>query len=1066
MKTTKKILMILAAIAVLVCTVFACVTSAVVAGEATSVDEYLTMKKSAEDNFENGTSTSFSNAANLNKVDPANKALVAGVRYWSEFRKGAVGVYDDPDALSEYFYTFDYNYNNGSHVYIEPIFGVLNDIERTPTKGFVSEFDIGFFSPLIEKTRPAFDANGDPIMEEVKENGKVVTEPVLYKEGEILQVVAYDERGNIKYDSNNKVVMEDAVDDYGFPIYAKAGDPKMVPLYNEDGTVVLNKDGSVAMEGATTPKMQQATEVVMQSKVTYARDNDGEPIWIEYTGADGQPVREPKLAPVWEEVRDEKGQVVLFGEGAVVMKAKYDANGQLVRDENGIIVLEPDLDKSGNVQYHDPEAAKLQLAESPVYTKGAFQDLSSKFEIDMQNTQTYKDGRVQLLRFQTKASDGTVTVTVLNNVDSTATTTYTFGVDEWCHFTIQFVAETSTVYVYVGKDTDEGGRKLVCQANAFSEAENKGGAIVPVYPLRLRMGCSAKAGIVCIDNVLGYQGTTVHDPDFIDKLDDEDPDGMFRYFMSVLTNESANATSRFSAYGDIGEYVISNYYNNGNYTAAAYRDQTLRDLVDIYNDYKANKNGIYDKLVSAMCDENAKTYAMYVGKITATERKLENTAERSSKVAIADEFLASCGSNINKSSDAYLEANALHKEAKAALAADIASNEFIHNMELFINSVNYGSSSTRVQYHYKNASIYRAAISNPEELSATDAAKLRSAITNYDGNGTTVLPADQVITNNIAEWNSQRFVQIIDLIKLNGSGTDDYANDDGTIETLWRLALEIIRGNDGPYNSEYAGFAEAEIVFNTVHSYFWTKLQDTHIALLSAKLDGFNAANSSYIDKAGICNYVTQYFAANEADIDPENTAIATLRDRNETYKTQLSTLETDYNNLLTQNTIKFVNVMNYMAEFEYYEDIKPLFDEATVYYYSMDLVYDVDGDGENDVDVDACVAQYEKTRELLSNIEEDCALFVASSALFEDASDKEEIYAALVECYSHTTFLDETYTGVAAAKKTYDAKYAEYTGTAANIVEHIEQTNDVALSTRGNWDVDTIIAFVRSLFN
>ena len=54
MKTTKKLLMILCAIAVMAATVFAVVSSAYVAGEGTTMSEYLTMKKVASEDYEEG----------------------------------------------------------------------------------------------------------------------------------------------------------------------------------------------------------------------------------------------------------------------------------------------------------------------------------------------------------------------------------------------------------------------------------------------------------------------------------------------------------------------------------------------------------------------------------------------------------------------------------------------------------------------------------------------------------------------------------------------------------------------------------------------------------------------------------------------------------------------------------------------------------------------------------------------------------------------------------------------------------------------------------------------------
>jgi hypothetical protein len=80
--------------------------------------------------------------------------------------------------------------------------------------------------------------------------------------------------------------------------------------------------------------------------------------------------------------------------------------------------------------------------------------------------------------------------------------------------------------------------------------------------------------------------------------------------------------------------------------------------------------------------------------------------------------------------------------------------------------------------------------------------------------------------------------------------------------------------------------------------------------------------------------------------------------------------------------------------------------------------------------------------------------------------TDKTELYVALNACHAYTENLDDTYEGVAAAKAVYDAKYAEYMGSADIVNDQIHQTLNAACATRGMWDIDAIVAFVNSLFD
>ena len=1012
MKNTKKILMILVACLLLVGTAFACIASAagVVAGESTTIDEYLNFKRVTYDNMENGGHSSFSSVGNIGKVNSDAKKFVEGMYYWDEFRPGTPGVYEVEGSVSNYFYVFDYNYNitgaGPAHLYVEPQLGVLNNIDKTPTKGFISEFDIAFFSPL----EIVYDTT-KPVMTEKK-----------------------DENGAIVFGDDGKPVMVQAVDKEGNPIFES--------------------------------KKRSMLERVV---------SDGKVVWLEYEDASGNKVKEPKLAPIWVAATDDEGKPLFYQGGEPVMEPQYDENDQLVLDENKCVILVPAVDKkTGEPLTHEKDEPVMVVQQTDLKVQLPYQPMTTNFSVQMLNTGTVKDGSKDVLSFSAaKDSNGNhvIKVAVANNLDAdTKSATFTFYPDEWEHFSVQYVAETMMTYVYMGTDKDPEGRVLIGQIDGLGKAENQGNALVPVYPLRFRIGATASNGIVGLDNFVAYQGITVHDPDFIQKIEEADPDGLFKYFVSILTNENGrqSAASRLYAYDDIGEYVIKDYYDNGKYTSKTLGNAVLKETVDKYLAYVKNTDDVYSILVAEAKHENAVAFADYVSKAAAPQRTLANTTERSGKISVADEFLASKGTLIDKDGYIYKDADATLRALKRAITADEAANVFIHYMSLFTNSVNYGASISRIESHVNAAKeIYDASIANADfsNLVAADKTKLDNAIATYLGDADSPSAAEVVIQNT-ANWNSERFIGIVDLISSYGISDDVFAADDGTIRTLWKMALEIKRGSDGVYDENYEGFAEANAVFEQIHAYFWVAIQSEHITTIQTKLDTFNNESASYIAKAGICKFVDKYVEANEAYIDFTNEEITKLLARNEMYSEQLSTLEGDYENLLTQNIIKFVNLISYMEEVDGYTTLKALYEEATEYYYSMDLVYDTDGDGENDVDIDGAVAVYESIRDYLANVEEDCATFVAATATLAKAETKAETYAALVLCYGSLEYYDETYEGAAAAKTVYDAAYAEYENEAATIIEHITEANDVACSTRGNWSFDGIVAFVRNLFN
>ena len=213
----------------------------------------------------------------------------------------------------------------------------------------------------------------------------------------------------------------------------------------------------------------------------------------------------------------------------------------------------------------------------------------------------------------------------------------------------------------------------------------------------------------------------------------------------------------------------------------------------------------------------------------------------------------------------------------------------------------------------------------------------------------------------------------------------------------------------------------------------------------------------SYIDKAGITTYVDLHIEANGMDFDPNNAELNREIERNETYKAQLPIIQGDYKNILTQNTTKFVNTMKKANEYITYAELKPLFDEATEYYYSMDIT----GEG-----IDAYLESYEALRQKINKTEADCDMFIYCATELKTETDADKIFVLLSEAKKCTAGLDDTYEGITEAKANYNTAYNAYVDNANTINAEVAETLNVAASVRGNWDFDAIVAFVKDLLN
>ena len=995
MKNTKKLLMILSAAIILVATAFAVVSSAVVAGEGTTINEYKNMKRVEKVNFEDGKNTySLANKGKLpSAADQANSGkatMVNNVWY------GAPDIYDG--AVSKYFYMLDYTFNSsvGADLYIQPVLGVLNNVDKTPTNGFVSEFDIAFFSPVevSEYTQK--------LIPQVGEDGQ----PVLDADGNPVMVV---EQENV-YDEEGQPVFVQKKDADGNPLFEKDAEGNDVPVYE------LDKDGN---------KINVTQDVMI-------------------------PVQEPLYQPLY----NEDGTVKKDAQGNIVFEQELNADGTPKVDENGNPVYVKQLNDKGEVIMVD----KVE--------KQNFINLSTSFNIGMYNTTTLRDGKVDLIYFKpngnklTATFGSTATPNMLENAPQV-----TIEPDEWYHITIQYNAETMMTYVYFSpSNAAQADRTLVGEFYAMDDAENQGGAIVPVYPLSFRMGGSIKSGHVGIDNLLSYQGTTVHDPDLVQKMDEDE---MFLYFMKTLDNTEDSAVIRHQAYVDIKEYVIENYCQNGVPTIDRSNPKydELKAAVELFlsydNDEKANESDEFGKLtalVNAVKNENSAEFIEFVDRVGEVVRKLSNTAERDAKINMADEFLTSVGAMINRSTDEYKDAVQRLNTYRVEVASDINANSFIANMNIFMRSVNYGAAVDRLEAHLAAAKAsYDAGVTNPADITtdATGRTNLDTALKNYLGTATT-LSAEELIAIARKDENSVRFINIVDLIKSKSVGTwegDVAAGNE--VEDLWYRAYSILR--DQPYNPDYEGFEAATVVYNSANTYFYAKLQAEFVSTIKAKLDTYNNPEMSYIDKAGITTYVDLYIEANGMDFDPNNAELNREIERNETYKAQLPIIQGDYKNLLTQNTTKFVNTMKKANEYITYAELKPLFDEATEYYYSMDIT----GEG-----IDAYLESYEALRQKINKTEADCDMFIYCATELKTETDADKIFVLLSEAKKCTAGLDDTYEGITEAKANYNTAYNAYVDNANTINAEVAETLNVAASVRGNWDFDAIVAFVKDLLN
>jgi hypothetical protein len=681
------------------------------------------------------------------------------------------------------------------------------------------------------------------------------------------------------------------------------------------------------------------------------------------------------------------------------------------------------------------------------YTQNADGWVCPSIQWEIMNTTSGSHGSIPLIGFvQAKERDangnviknGTAEVAKKGYVEvfSNATGNYVqFPANVWKHITIQY--DYNGLYrVYIGRDSDPEGRILLVEQRNVNNG-------ITVYMASFRIGGAAGVlqGEYALDNILAYQATTIHDPNLFTNMESDSE--IVKYLCDLLYDENSTATVKNSAYDMITKSYLTKFWNGTDFLGSA--DEQARAAINAYFDFK--ESGKYDQMLIDLRQENTDAFVKYVNELRGMARTLASITDRNTKLATIEGFVASVGAAIDRSTEDYKAASVLLGTIRAEIKRDENSQELIKQMDAFQKSY----SIYAVNAMAKRFELATAAYMNYTEdgiFQGNDATKLAAAIQSYKD-------AQLIIAQVLKDVNSDRFVNLVGLYK--DTNEEDWANDDGTIRRYWYLSRSILLAKDKngepDYTPDYKGMNEAMAIYNRVYDYFWAVMQQEHIDVISEKLSKFNNPNATYIEQAGVCTFINNYIERNKADIDPNNAQINELIKISRGYETILNTIEDDYQKSLAQNTEKFVHTMSLLSATNGYVNMMPLYEEATVLYYSMNIETD---------EAKAAAAAYEQIRAKLTAIATDSTLFVAKVNELAAEKDANKAFVILSECYASSENIDETYEGVTAAKTIYDAKMAEHQAAVIANAE-IAETVEVSCSVRALDKALEVIKFVKN---
>ncbi len=779
-------------------------------------------------------------------------------------------------------------------------------------------------------------------------------------------------------------------------------------------------------------------------------------------------------------VDDDRGAPYIYGEDATATSSKYYSTINYANKESGSLYVQPRFKNLSGILANTNPTTKA--AETPVdgfvmeFDIATLEGEMSSFDIQILNHSSLSQGSISVAKYS--ATDGVATITGIsgqgNKVDSPVTVTSDRG--GWLHVTVLYnpkAAADEQLCVYVNKaQVDREGaveRTLIYKSDNLCDATDKDkkwcNGELAVYPLHTRLGNQgATSGSFSLDNFLFYQGVAVCDPEYMSTLSDEE---LFEKYVDVLDSDTPTNLQKFKAYETIASDYIPLFADS--------TDAEILALIARYESFVENKfSGIYE----AAKKENAAKLRQKVDDLVVFGRGLANIYDRESALGIVDSFIDEVASLIyigdertEAETDPYLTAMADYEAYSQYILWDKDIRSFKNRMDRFAVSAEFNSSDA-MQRHYNEA---YALIASVEQLYVGDGTgfelyldfaeidAIKAAKDAYDAAGPELEGA-------ISKTNSRRFIDLMKL--LDGTTRTDWDADTGRMRNLWYLARGIILNADQPCDESVEGFAGSKEFYLRLDAFFWAKLQDEHVALLTEKLDTFDASGATYIDKAGVCTFVDNYIERNYGDIEHTDSRIKNIKSRNELYKTQLDQLNVDYSALLYQQTLEFKYKMDEITTLKGYAALKAAFDQATKFYYAMNVAVNGLGDASEvtNEELKIAMARYEELSKWLTKVETMSTVFIDLMKEFPSSKDKDALYAALSVCYGCEEFLDVTFEyteddvtyKVSDYKGRYDAAKSSYVSGTATANRESSAALDIVCATRAFGGIGNLLKYVQ----
>ena len=597
----------------------------------------------------------------------------------------------------------------------------------------------------------------------------------------------------------------------------------------------------------------------------------------------------------------------------------------------------------------------------------------------------------------------------------------------------------------------------------------------------LRMSVSTTDMEVRMDNFEFYQGTQ---PRIFDKFLVMDYDDQFEYYVDYMNDTNNSSLFRNIAYKK-AENLLTTYKEDylNNAPAGSADHERYQGYINMFNacDY-------VKEIKEPAMAENIELLKGYVNELLAIDITSETFEDINKAIAKIEEFVKVNSELIDRgdtTEGGYQTQMAYVQEVKKGMIKIENAIAFVDAMKQFARATT--SASMLKRYEAVKAIYELAKYTDPANIAAvaTDPYIVAFEETiNKDcepGEEMTIFEyydsIEQIILVREMYENSKKVLECYNFItSLEGyeSTKEFWSANYEFIASYTNVIRDIV--NPGLYDASIEGVDAAVAEFRQLDVYFYERLQKEHIAYIQAQLDKYRATNT-YIDKAGITTGLISYVNQNgtnnlaiylEIDENGESKFIVNPYLTKEVAKTVADEIEElrqleiaiyvcneelaiqieEYEDVLASNTAKFVSIIKHMQSVVDYKELKPLFEEATAYYYAINL--------ENDEIVKAAEI-YDEYRLMIGALESNGIVFIGLVNELVEAEKltglerEDAVYTAIAKCAIYADGVDTTMEGVDVAMKAYTRALNEYNAEtrAANAVIENSDTITFAANTK-----------------